>query len=121
MWKVVESIVKLYNKGEYERVAELHRELQSYMETNTTKTSFKIPDFIVELMQRIPHNTVWLNSHQEGSHALDIETHTYIFTALQTTSAMVGAPANYDMFNSTTNMSAMKRPIFFSPPMKVKE
>ena len=68
-------------------------------------------------MTRIPLNTVWLQTHKEGSNYIDVETNSSSFAALQTTSYIFGRTFNSECITPFI----MQRPIAFSDEMKAKE
>ena len=68
-------------------------------------------------MTRIPLNTVWLQTHKEGSNYIDVETKSSLFAALQTTSYIFGRTFNSECITPFI----MQRPIAFSDDMKAKE
>ena len=118
MYRVVESVVQLYTNGKFEELAELHNQLVRYtIRENGNKVPYFIPSLIVRLMTRIPLDTVWLQSHREGSNYIDVETNSSLFAALQTTSYIFGRTFNSECIT----LFIMQRPIAFSDEMKAKE
>jgi len=70
-------------------------------------------------MPQIPLNTVWLQTHREGSNYIDVETNSCLAVALQTTLHIFGRPFNADSI--TRPPCIMQRPIAFADDMKAKE
>ena len=68
-------------------------------------------------MPRIPLNTVWLQTHREGTNYIDVETNSCLAVALQTTSHIFGRPFNADSITPYI----MQRSIAFSDNMQAKE
>ena len=118
VYRVAESVVQLYTNGKFEELAELHNQLvRNTIRENGNKVPYFIPSLIVRLMTWIPLNTVWLQSHREGSNYIDVETNSSLFAALQTTSYIFGRTFNSECITPFI----MQRPIAFSDEMKAKE
>jgi len=75
-YRVAEAVVDCYTTGKLAELTDLHNQLTVYAtrdvsdKTPYVKTPYVIPNFIIRLLRRIPLNTVWLNSHQEGRNCL---------------------------------------------------
>jgi len=68
VYRVAEAVVDCYTAEQFAELADLHNQLTVYATRDVSdKTPYVMPSFIMRLLQRIPLNTVWLNSHQEGS------------------------------------------------------
>jgi len=110
--------VQLYTAGKFAELADLHHQLVKYtIRERGNKVPFFISSFLVRLMQRIPLNTVWLQTHWEGSNYIDVETNSSLVVALQTTSHIFGSPSNADSITPRI----MQPQIAFSDDMKTKE
>jgi len=118
VYRVVEAVVQLYTAGKFAELADLHNQLVKYtIRKRGNKVPFFIPSFLVRVMKRIPLNTVWLQTHWEGSNYIDVETNSTLVVALQTTSHIFGCPFNADSITPLI----MQRPVAFSDDMKAKE
>jgi len=118
VYRVVEAVVQLYTAGEFQELAGLHNQLVRYTTRERgNKVPYFIPSLIVRLMTRIPLNTVWLQTHQEGSNNIDVETNSSLFAALQTTSHIFGRTFK----SESITPFIMQRPIACSDEMKAKE
>jgi len=78
VYRVVEAVVQLYTARKFAEQADLH----NYRSARGNKVQFFIPSFLVRLMPRIPLNTVWLQTHLEGSNYIDVETNSCLAVAL---------------------------------------
>jgi len=97
VYRVVEAVVQLYTAEKFAELADLHNQLVKYtILERGNKVLFFIPSFPVRLMPRIPLDTVWLQTHREGSNYIDVETNSYLAVALQTTSHIFVRPFNAD-------------------------
>ena len=118
VYRVVEAVVHLYTAGKFEELAELHNQLVRYTtRERRNKVPYFIPSLIVRLMTLIPLNTVWLQTHREGSDYIDVETNSSLCAALQTTSHIFERTFN----SESISPFIMQRLIAFSDEMKAKE
>jgi len=117
-YRVAEAVVDCYATEKFAELADLHNQLTVYATRDVSdKNPYVIPSFIIRLLRRIPLNTVWLNSHQEGSNCPDVENNVYMSTALQVTAHIFGVP--FKPASITTYV--MQRPIQFTDEMKYKD
>jgi len=98
VYRVVEAVVQLYTAGKFAELADLHNQLVKYtILERGNKVLFFTPSFPVRLMPRIPLDTVWLQTHREGSNYIDVETNSCLAVALQTTSHFSSPSADQDI------------------------
>ena len=117
-YRVAEAVVVCYAAEKFAELAILHNQLTVYATRDENdKNSYVMPSFIIQLLRRIPLNTLWLNSHQEGSNCPDVENNVYMSTALQVTAHIFGVP--FKPASITTYV--MQRPIQFTDEMKHKD
>jgi len=68
-------------------------------------------------MTLMPLNTVWFQTHWEGSNCIDVKTNSSLIAALQTTSHIFGRTSKSECIT----LFIMQRLIAFSDEMKAKE
>jgi len=70
-YRVAETVVDCYTAEKFAELADLHNQLTVYATRDVSgKNPYAMRSFIIQLLRRIPLNTVWLYSHQEGTTAL---------------------------------------------------
>ena len=115
VYQVAAAVVDLYVKGELDELAVLHNQLTAYVTRGLSdKMPYVMPSLLVRLLKRPPLDTVWLNSHPEGSNCPDTENNMYLSTTMQVTSFIFSVQFR----TASITTFVMQRPMEFTDAMK---